>query len=672
MSESKKACSLSSELLTAATRNATLSTSSECLSDVATTAQVDLQMMRLQLRKWNTSYRAGFPEVVDQLYDTTLLALEKNLSHAEFAAFQLELLEVPGDVKHPCIVGSLENVYASNTLKKREIMDWIQKYSIRRIFVSEKVDGISSVTTYRGTTAIGSASRGNGESGEAFPARNVSRIFPTLHEPVEHCVVRAELTLCGEVTQRFGLKNRRNGTVGTLKSTTVDHERLDAVRVLAYQIVGETLTREQQFTRLRELGFQTPKSAIFDVTDQLPTQLCQFLEDCRKTADYDIDGLAVCDIDFIHEERYYPEKMVAFKMLKSGTETTITSIEINVTKGGLLAPVAILEPTLIDGTTVSRASVYHFGNILSRQLGPGARVLVHKSGEIIPEVTEVLVPAEYTLPTHCPDCHGELQFSEGYTRIRCLNTDCGDAKYKRMSYFLNNCGIRGAALTTLRKLSIDSIDALLEFQPDPRLKTQCRLAEQIDQLVINTFTESELLAKMSFSTGGGGKTVQAILAHYGIPQLNLYARDGIPTDLTNFPSSIQLTTLQNFISGGWTRNFLDCQKICQDPRRNNEAIQQRAIQSQMTQMSQLDQPLSGQTFLLTGTLTRKRAEFEADIKAAGGTILGAVSKSLNYLVVGEKAGNKLSRAQAIPTISILSEEQLEKILQESYLSSDGR
>ena len=617
---------------------------------------VDARMQRL--RDWNAAYRLGKPLISDQEYDVELLDLEKLLPADVFQVFRQTLVEPSGSVRHAHIIGSLENVYPENELlSKRLFSDWLTRHSIQRVFVSAKVDGMSGVLDYSNGHPILGSTRGDGYTGERITPWKIQRLCPTLTEP-RSLQVRCEFTLTGNTYKDFGFKNRRNGTVGIIKADSVQEARVDAVGVKAYQILGSDLPRVEQFQILEKLGFETPPHAVMDVTPNLAVDLEQLLDRWRAQADYDIDGLVVCDEGFAFENAYYPEKMVAFKTFKKYVETTVRGVELSVSKGGNLIPVLLLDPVEIDGTTVSRASGYNIQTVKTSGLGIGAKVGIHKAGEIIPEVTCVLEPAPVSLPSDCPSCGAAV--SQDGVHLRCTSNFCASKDLERLEYFLLKRGVEGASKVSLRKWGLLCVEDLLTFRPDIRLKSQTTFHEQVIDKVLNCPNPEDLLGAMSFDNGGGLATVKRLLQFYGFDALQSFAADHVLPE--TYPPKIKSQTLQNILSGGWKRNVADVFKILEDPRRYSElpkTFQDRQLSSAGVDASGIDQestgPLAGKTFLITGELSVRRKDFESEIVQAGGSILPGVTADLMYLIVGEKPGSKLGKAQKRGTVSIVDE-----------------
>lgn len=609
------------------------------------------EQRKARLLKWNIAYRNGNPIVSDQRYDVELMALERELSSQDFEDFRLHLGESGGSIKHPATIGSLENVYSSNPLGKRTLASWIKEQDVQRVFVSEKIDGMSSVVHYLSSEPVLSATRGDGYSGEKIQDRKTATMFPALTEANLDLQFRCELTLTGDTHKKLGLKNRRNGTVGIVKSEDASDTRFQHIQPIAYHIIGSRLPRVEQYKRLEDLGFQVPKHAVLPADENLSAELEKLYEAWSSESDYDIDGIVACDIRYSDEASYYPKKMVAFKVLKDGIQTTITGIDLRVSKGGKITPVLQIEPIEIDGTTVSQASAYNFGTVRDKKLGVGATVTVHKAGEIIPEVVEVIHPVDPVIPCKCPSCNEDVEFDENGTNLLCKNQDCGVVEVRRVAYLLKNFDVSGASESSFRKWGISTLEDLLSFRPDPNSKSQTSFYDQFVEKVLNCKVPEVILSRMSFDFGGGEKTLLKVIEFYGIDGLDRLRE--MESEPTAFPPSVKMATLTNIIAGGWKRNREIYEQLISDPRRTVQSESLSELNS-----STSTGPFSGMTFLATGKLSKPRKEIETWIVSQGGTISGAVNSSLDVLVVGEKAGSKLDRAKKLGTVQILNEDEL--------------
>ena len=610
----------------------------------------DAISLKLQICRLNDSYRAGKPEVSDEQYDSLLAQLQPLMSTDEYAFFLRQLTEPGGDVKHPYFVGSLKKV----KFGENQLAPWVQKHVHRMLLVMAKIDGLSFVARYINGVLSTGATRGDGSTGKDI-SNKLTWILPAkLTKPVT-MDVRGELTLTGDDHESLGFKNRRNGSVGIINRDDARVEDLQAVKGYAYQIKSGHMADQpvaEQIKELRSLGFNTPawSHVQLNQTTDLETRLTEILDRWKTvTEPYDIDGLVLCDQDYVLEDEFHPEGMVAFKVNQDAVQTTVTGIEWNVSKNGLLKPVVLVKPTEIDGTTVSRVTGYNAQWLLDNGIGEGASVGIIKSGEIIPKIVEVYQAVPVVLLNKCPSCGTSLDLLG--VDLCCDNEACGAAGVKTVESFLSKLDIEGAKATTLENLGIRSMDDLLAWQPDTKYKSQTSLYDEIIKKVFNASAD-RLFAAMLFD-GFGRKMIGKLIEFYGSRWEATCAVRSVANDETRegfcLPEGFTSYNITK-AAPSWEANLEMLGKICADPRYVEPAEEKKATGGK----------LEGKSFLFTGTISMPRKQAEKLVTDNGGTIASSVSKNLTCLVAGESAGSKLEKAKKLG-IQVLSEEEFKRM-----------
>lgn len=339
-----------------------------------------------QVIKANAAYRAGTPIIADEEYDILLGNLEDEMGIIEFECFKETLMEDAGSFQHDYVIGSLNKVkYGEGELAK-----WIVKHNVKQIVLSEKLDGCSFVACYKAGKFVSGASRGDGTSGTDWTAK-MKYILPQTLDKVEDLVIRGELVLLHGVPELLGMKNARNGVVGIMNEDKIVPYKLTKVTALVYDILNLNLNAVATF---QEIGnnFQSPNHQIMDVTSDLEERLKTCLITWKKTSNYLMDGIVLSPVDYVNENVYHPERKIAFKVNSEGVWTTVVGIEWNISKGGKMVPVVLLEPKDIDGVTVKRATGNNAKYILDNKIQVGVEVAVIKSGEIIPKIVNIRYP----------------------------------------------------------------------------------------------------------------------------------------------------------------------------------------------------------------------------------------------------------------------------------------
>jgi DNA ligase (NAD+) len=605
------------------------------------------------LKMWNDAYRNGDPIVSDEQFEAELEDVRDKLTPAKFAQLLVDLGEEAGDVIHEYVMGSLSKI----RYNMDELAKWLTVAKIKaRLFVSAKIDGMSFAAYYSDGRLTRGATRGKDGITGVDITRQLRHILPTSIDCMDYMVIRGELSLTGDSHVKLGLKNRRNGTVGLIKASDTTVSSLKMVKAFCYQIMSSKNGIAKQFEQLEDMGFTTPEYYTIDIdkgvnVEVLEERLKEQLAEWKDTADYMIDGLVISDEKCTNEELYHPKNKVAFKVNSEGYATKIVDIEWNLSKTGALKPVCILEPTEIDGTTVSRANGCNAAMMLDKLTGVGAEVLVIKSGEIIPKIIGITKGVKPVLPTRCPSCGGKLT-TKGVD-LYCPE-DCGTAATKKVASFVRDLGVEDVTEKSLAKWSIENFADLLEWSADLSSKAQVKFA---DSLIKNVFSKSpiELFSNMYFD-GAGTTKIMKILEFWGDIAT---AEEHIKmSSCPVVPEGIGQKTIDKLRSD-WFKNRDVLHSIILD-NRYNYSEKKKTPQNEDLKAS-ATKSLTGKSFLFTGTLTEPRKVFEKMVTDNGGSIASSVSKNLDYLVVGLDAGSKLAKAIKLG-VETLNEKEFKRMI----------
>lgn len=486
--------------------------------------------------------------------------------------------------------------------------------------------------------------------------------------------------------------NPRNATAGTIKQLD---PKIVAQRPLAFlahglgAYDGDDLNSETDFHALLD-QFSIPRNQPIRIAENLDELLAgiEFFRNHRHEIDHATDGVVVKVIDRAEREQLgftsrAPRWAAAFKFLPEQQETTLKAISIQVGRTGVLTPVAELEPILISGSTVSRATLHNQDEITKKGIYIGAKVLVEKAGEIIPAIVKVIDP-DSSKPTFslydfvhgkCPSCHAPITQEEGFVAWRCTNFECPAQAVTAISHF-----------AARKALDIDGLgetvaEALVRHG---HAKSPLDLFSLSEEILANLNLGSEDSPRR-FGEKNAAKIITALeaarakplnkwLFAMGIRQLGDSAAKELSRlhqNLTDIPESVILTELVNDI-----RN---------DAKKKNPALEPYAItgdvgravaesilaffhseagQHILQRFSELGinpksnnfspkpadaptLPFTGKTFVITGTLSQDRDHFKTIIENHGGKVSGSVSKKTDYLLAGEAAGSKLDKANEL-------------------------
>ena len=513
--------------------------------------------------------------------------------------------------------------------------------------------------------------------------------------------------------------NPRNATAGTLKqldSKLVAARPLDCIFHSYGQVDDAPYTSTSEFQQtLRDYQLKsTPWFEEVDNVDDLLAAIAKLDEDRHHFA-YATDG-AVIKVSKLSTHQQlgattkHPKWACAYKFLPEQKETLLRDITIQVGRTGVLTPVAELEPVFVSGTTVSRATLHNQDEIDRKDVRIGDTVIIEKAGEIIPAVVKVITakrPAQsqpFNLYQYvngqCPSCSGPIEQEEGFVAWRCLNFACPAQAVTRIKHFASRkaLDIDGLGTAVAEKLvetqkvrtTLDLFDlepdSLADLLLDPaQLETGTskprRLGEKKAALITDSLNDSKQspLSRWIFAMGipqiGESAAREIARLHRNLGEV---ASSSILKDLAELPDFEELTvskrkkenhprlaqyqieselgpvaaqhivTFFNSLAGQHVLEKLEALGI--NPDSDNYDPKKSTAQS-------LDSPIAGKTFVITGTLTRPRPEFKQLIEAAGGKVSGSISKNTDFLLAGEKAGSKRSKAESLG-VSILSEDEL--------------
>ncbi|MBQ1452758.1 MAG: NAD-dependent DNA ligase LigA [Ruminococcus sp.] len=633
----------------------------------------------------NLYYNQDEPEISDFEYDMLLRELED--LEAEFP--DLKLPDSPTNkvggsagakfspVTHAVVMESLHDSFSHDELrdfdrKVREVVPDV-KY-----VVEPKFDGLSVSCEYRNGVFVRGSTRGDGTTGEDVTDNLMTiRSLPKrLKDAPEYLEVRGEVYMSfesfealvkrQEENEEKPAKNPRNAAAGSLrqKNAKITAERkLDIFVFNIQQVEGATLTsHEQGLKYLKKLGFPTAFYNVYDNIEDVITQI-EVIGDRRGEYDYAIDGAVVKVDDFSARELLgstakYPKWAEAYKYPPEEKPTKLLDIEINVGRTGVLTPVGIFEPVLLAGTTVSRATLHNRDFIVERGINIGDTVLIRKAGEIIPEVLSVVERggAEtecYQFPTVCPSC-GSPVSQDDEAAIRCTNTDCPAQLMRHLIHFVSRDamdidGLGPAVLEQLSNGGLVKSPADLYRLTAQDISALDRKAEKSANNLVAAIEKSKQneLYRLIFALGIrniGLKAAKLLCENFVTVDDIMNAKAEDFAKIEGF-GAIMAQSLENYFALESTHELIDQLKALGLEMKPSEQKQQGGV-------------LEGKTFVLTGTLpTMKRSEAAKLIEQNGGKTSSSVSKKTSYVVAGEEAGSKLTKAQTLG-IPILTEEEL--------------
>lgn len=630
------------------------------------------------------------PEISDFDYDAMLRELET--LEAEFPELRSDnspTVRVGGQasnsfekVAHAVQMGSLQDAFSDG-----EMLDFFRRVEEKidhPVYVVEpKIDGLSVSLEYRDGEFFRGSTRGDGFIGEDVTQnlRTIRSIPLKLTRPLPYLEVRGEVFMPRdsflkvverqEIEEETPFKNPRNAAAGSLrqKDPKVVAERgLDIYVFNVQQIEGEELTsHKQSLDLLRDLGFKViPRYNTFEDPQQVLDEIAS-IGDRRGEYPFDIDGAVVKVDDFSEREilgagAKYPKWAMAFKYPPEEKETVLKQIDVNVGRTGALTPVALFDPITLAGTTVSRAVLHNQDFITEKDIRIGDTIVVRKAGDIIPEVVSVAKHAEqsepFLLPEHCPVCGSEVVRVEDEAAVRCENPECPATRLRNIIHFasrgaMNIDGLGTANITALIDNGLIKSSADLYYLKREDLLKLERFADKSVDNLLSSIEKSKgnELWRLLFGLGirGVGQSVAKLLCEkYGSID-ELMAAPAEEIDEIYGVGGVIAHNIVQYFALPHSRQLIE--------RFQAAGVNPTAV------LVQKGDKLAGLTFVITGTLpTMKREEAKALIEQNGGKATGSVSKKTSYLLAGEEAGSKLTKAQSLG-VPVLDEEQFLKMIQ---------
>lgn len=611
---------------------------------------------------WSPSKRVGhvpsssFSKVTR---DTPMLSLDNTYDEDELRAF------------HERVIGGLGDQEFSYVLEP-------------------KIDGLGIELSYeKGLFVLGST-RGDGITGEDVTTnlRTMGSVCLKLREPVD-LIVRGEVFMTREAFTQVNerrlaegeepFKNARNTASGSLKLLDPREVARRPMQVTLYEMVNGEGAGDSHFevlSRIKELGLPiSDHNSVAHTWEELVESVGQWAERRHGLA-FEADGLVIKLDDFGQRSQLgstskFPRWAIAYKFPAEQVTTIVDGLEHNVGRTGAVTPVVHLEPVELAGTTVKRASLHNWDQVERLGIGKGDRVLVHKAGEIIPQVlsvTEKRSDHVFEPPTHCPSCESLLQREDGKVALLCTNAmSCPGQLLESLSFFAGRDQLNIDGLG--EKVCSQLLDAgLVESVADLFTITleDLEALERFGSVSANNLVEAidEARQKASFArvlTALGirhvGKTASKTIAQK-------YQRMGALLELAELDDGSTLIEGLCAIDGiGETIAQSLCDFLRKEENRSViDLLLERGVDPVDEVVEKAEGGLSGKTFVITGTLSAPRGDFKKRIEAAGGKVTGSVSKSTDYLVAGDKTGKTKLAAAEKNAVEVLDEAALEELL----------
>lgn len=638
------------------------------------------------------------PEISDIEYDKLLKELiELEEKYPEYKTADSPTSRIGGEplpffekVNHRIPLLGMSNAFSQSDLMdfdnrvKKAVGDDI-KY-----VVEHKIDGLSVVLEYKDGYFLRGATRGDGRTGEDITQnlRTVKSIPLKLKRPV-NLIVRGEVFIPKLIFDKINEKraadeeepfaNPRNAAAGSLRQLDPKIAASRSLDILIFNTLWsdseEEVSHTEGLNALKELGFKVSEynTVISDMNDA--EIICDKWSEQRHELEFDIDGL-VFKVDDLSQRQQLgataksPRWEIAFKFTAEQQETTLNDITIQVGRTGVLTPTAELEPVRVAGSVIARATLHNEDYIKDRDIRIGDKVIIQKAGDVIPEVVKPVTSKRdgsekiYSMPAVCPVCGTDAVRSDGEAAVRCQNPACPAQIRRLIEHFvsrgaMNIEGLGPKVVTRLIDGDFIKDSADIYSLDGEKLKELDRMGEKSVDNLLSAINNSRKagLSRLIFGLGIRlvGSRAASLLAK------RFYTMDALMTasteDLTDIDEigDKMAESVTEYFTNEKNRALIEKFRVAGvslgDEIDDNENIEEKS------------NVLNGITFVITGTLNgMSRTEAKEMIEAVGGRVSGSVSSKTNYLLAGENAGSKLTKAQNL-NVEVIDMDKLRQMLE---------
>ncbi len=571
-----------------------------------------------------------------------------------------------------------------------------------------KIDGLGVALTYRDAQFVRAATRGDGTTGENVTA-NVLTIGDIPHALAQAGLARVadgglgqSVEVRGEVYMpkhsfvrlnedadaagREPFANPRNAAAGSLRQKDPKVTAHRDLETFIYAVADEAplaVTTQWQFLRwLRDCGFNVNPNAARCTSAREVHEFCANALAHREDLDYDIDGVVVKVDSFDGQAALgftarAPRWAIAFKFPPEEKRTVLREIRVQVGRTGVLTPVAEFDPVLVAGSTIARATLHNIDEVRRKNVRVGDTIVVHKAGDVIPEVVGPVLElrpegsVDWEMPSACPSCGSSVIREEGEVAYRCVSIDCPAQATERLIHWgsrnamdIDGLGDEIVSRMVEQGLLTDVADFYDKLTEEALSEVSCgRQTVDGDDIVVGKTIAAKVMAQVNESRDRG---LARVLFGLGIRHVGANVARALATHfrsmqalMTAAPEDIAAIDGVGPKIAASVHEFFSIKK--------NVAVVERLREAGVVLEEEVEEPdapqtLAGLTFVLTGTLQNyKRTEAAKLLEAMGAKCTGSVSKKTSYVIAGEAAGSKLTKAEQLG-VPVLDESALVQIL----------
>ena len=651
----------------------------------------EIEALRKELNEHSYRYYVqDAPIISDFEYDRMLRRLEElESAHPDLITPDSPTQRVGGQpvegfapVEHPVPLESLQDVFSMEELAA---FDQRVRESVEQVEydVEPKVDGLSVALEYVDGIFVRGATRGDGRTGEDVTEnlRTIQSIPLRIENAPPRLIVRGEVFMPRKVFEKLNeerelreeplLANPRNAAAGSLRQLD---PRIAAARKLDILIFNIQLVEGRRFAThqetleyLEQLHFKVIPHKTLTTLAEVSREI-ERMGDHREEFEFDIDGAVIkvnslSDRDLLGSTAKFPRWAAAYKYPPEQKESTVVDIVVQVGRTGVLTPKAVVRPVRLAGTTVTNATLHNQDYIAEKDIRIGDTVLVQKAGEIIPEIVSVVKEKRpegtqpYFLPSVCPVCGAPVARDTDGAHIRCTGAECPAQLLRNLVHFASRDamdieGLGPAVVEALVNAGLVQTAAdLYQLRPQDVAQLERMGKKSAENLIAAIETsKSQDLSRLLFAFGirqVGQKAAKILAGRFGILEALQTATVEQLTEIDDI-GAITAQSLVDWLSSPQSQHLIGQLK--------------EAGLNMTAEVTAKGDKFAGKTIVLTGTLTHfTRDEATAKIEAEGGKVSGSVSKKTSFVVAGEAAGSKLTKANSLG-IPVLTEEEFLELL----------
>ena len=637
-------------------------------------------------------YTEDSPEISDFEYDRMMRTLtELEQKYPEYRQPDTPTQRVGGavlkgfsQVRHEMPMDSMQDAFSYDELLSfdKRIRD---DFPEAEYVVECKIDGLSVSLTYENGIFVQGATRGDGVTGEDVTEnlKTIKTLPLKLENFTGRLIVRGEVYMPRKAFEDLNRQredrgealfaNPRNAAAGSLRQLD---SRIAAQRNLDIFIFNLQLAEGSEFETHREcldfidsLGFRTSiyKNVYKNIEDSWNEVLN--IGNLRSSLSFDIDGAVIKVNNLKMRERIgrttkFPKWSIAYKYPPEQKQTRITDIQINVGRTGVLTPLAVLEPVVCAGSTISRATLHNKDYIAQKDIRANDTVIIQKAGDIIPEVVRVLPQKRppdskpFVMPVRCPVCGSKVISDEEDPFVRCINSECPAQLIKNIIHFAERdaMDIEGLGDSIVERLAslklIESPADLYKLKAED-LSDLERFGEKSSENLINAIKESK------------NRNLDRLIYALGIRQVGQKAAKLLAArfkDIDSLMNASEDDVMEIHELGPITAKYIYEYFITPKNRDYIGQLKSAGVNTYYTS-ELVDARFEGMTFVLTGTLENyTREQASKIIENFGGKVSGSVSKKTTYVLAGQEAGSKLTKAQKLG-VEVLGESDFIKLIE---------